>query len=112
MGKICINFFGDNSFPVEDMVGNNQLISSEGDFCFAKEGEVYIVLLKKGGESSITINSGGDYKVKWFNPRTGGAMLKGKVKSISGKGQHSLGWPPSDKDKDWVAVIQKVNSKS
>ncbi len=107
-GKICIDFFAAHGFPVDEMVASNDLLSGDGDFCFAKEGEVYIALLSKGGEQTLKINRGGKYTIRWFNPRTGGELQLGGRTTLSGKGEKSLGAPPSDRDKDWVVVIRKL----
>ncbi len=108
MGLISINFFAENDFPVTEMSSKNELISSKGDYCLAKEGDTYIVLLKKGGESQLDFkNFEGKYTVKWFDLRNGGEMKSGSIKNISGNGKKSLGTPPNNPDKDWVVLIQK-----
>ena len=109
MGTICTNFFAENDFPVSEMSSNNALISSEGDFCLAQEGNTYIVLLKKGGESQLDLkNFDGEYTVKWFDPRKGGKFQDGSVKKIKGKGMQALGKAPADLEKDWVVIVQKI----
>ena len=108
MGAICINFFAEHDFPVTEMRAQNELVSTEGDLCLAKEGDTYIVLLKKGGESQLDFkNNGGNYSVKWFDPRKGGALKDGSVKSIKGTGMKSLGTAPDNSDKDWVVLIRR-----
>jgi hypothetical protein len=109
MGRICINFFAENEFPVTEMTSNNDLISSKEDFCFAKEGDTYIVLLKKGGVSDLDLKGNeGKYSVKWFDPRKGGALQNGSVKKLDGSGLKSLGEAPNNPNKDWVVLIQKM----
>ncbi|WP_299552411.1 DUF5060 domain-containing protein [Seonamhaeicola sp.] len=108
-GKICLDFFNDNKVPVWDMVSNDSLISSEGDFVLANEGKNYVVFLKNGGESTLDLKGNtGAYSVLWYNPRKGGKLQKGKVKTIKGGGKQSLGLPPKDKDKDWVVYVQSI----
>lgn len=108
MGRICIDFFTSQKLPVGKMTCKDQLISSENDFCLAYEGDTYLVLLKNGGESTLDLGqSGGNFSVRWFNPRTGGELKKGKVKKLKGNGKHSLGLPPNEIEKDWVVLIQK-----
>lgn len=109
MGEICINFFVENDFPVTEMSSHNELISSEEDFCLAKEGDTYIILLKKGGESQLDLKDfDGNYTVKWFDPRKGGAFQDGSIKNIKGSGVKSLGIPPNNPEKDWIVVVQSV----
>ncbi len=109
-GKICLDFFNNNKIPVWEMESDDALISSEGDFVFAKPGAIYVVYLKNGGETSLDLgNSSNEFDVSWYNPRKGGALQKGKVKSISGAGKHSLGLPPLKKERtnDWVVLLTK-----
>lgn len=78
-------------------------------FCFAKRDEVYLVYLPDGGTSSLDLaGATGEFDVKWFNPRTGGALQSGSVKSVSGGGKVALGTSPKDDKEDWLVVIRKV----
>ena len=38
--------------------------------------------------------------------KSGGGVQNGSVKNITGPGKVSLGFPPSQVDKDWVALIR------
>lgn len=108
MGRICIDFFADHDFPLTAMKANNALISTEGDYCLAKEGDTYLVFLKKGGESQLDLRDfQGKYTVQWFDPRKGGPLQKGTIKTLSGKGRMSLGTPPHHADKDWVVIVRR-----
>lgn len=113
MGRICINFFETQDLPVAEMSAHNELVSSyfpsgAGDYCFAKPGEVYVILLKKGGESQLDLkNANGSFSVKWYDPRKGGALQNGSVQKLSGKGAQSLGTAPNNPDKDWVVLVRK-----
>lgn len=108
MGRICINFFEENEFPITEMSSQNELISSEGDFCFAKEGDTYIILLKKGGTSQLNLkNYNRNYTVKWYDPRNGGKLQNGSVQTLKGKGFTSLGKAPNNAEKDWVVLVRR-----
>jgi hypothetical protein len=50
----------------------------------------------------------GTYSVRWFNPRTGGALQVGSTQSIAGPGWRSIGQPPSEPQEDWAVVIRRV----
>ncbi|MCK0148210.1 DUF5060 domain-containing protein [Arenibacter sp. F26102] len=107
-GRFCLDFFKGNKVPVWEMESNDSLISSEGDYVLAKPGFNYVVYLKNGGESTLDLgNNELEYEVKWYNPRKGGPLKQGKIKTISGNGPRSLGMPPKEKDQDWVVLVVK-----
>ncbi len=107
-GRICLEFFKNNKIPVWDMESYDSLISSEGDYVLAKPGESYVVYLKNGGSSILDFgDSDNEYNIHWYNPRKGGELLQGKIKSLNGPGKQSLGNPPKERDKDWVVWITK-----
>lgn len=107
-GRICLSFFKDHNVKFWEMESNDELISTEGDYCLAKPGSSYVVFLKNGGESYLDVkNNTGEYSIKWYNPRKGGKLLNGKTKKIKGSGKLSLGLPPIEKNMDWVALIRK-----
>lgn len=112
MGRICISFFEEQNLPVTEMTAKNELISSffpagSGDYCFAKPGHTYLILLKKGGEHQLDLRqASGDFTVEWYDPRKGGALQQGSVQSISGGSAQSLGVPPGNPDKDWVVLVR------
>lgn len=124
MGRICIDFFAENNFPVSEMTSQNELLSSafplgKGDFCFAKEKDIYIILLKNGGEVQLDLKKDeskyldlektvANYSVEWFDPRNGGAFQTGSIKTITGFGVQSIGMPPNSPNKDWVVVVRRI----
>ncbi len=108
MGRYCIEFFQKQELPVAEMAVKDGLISSEGDYCYAKEGETYVILLKKGGQSQLDLRGHeGDYTVSWYNPRKGGGLLPGTVKETQGGAEVSLGLPPNQQDQDWVVLVER-----
>ena len=54
-------------------------------------------------------DSGKEFTVKWYNPREGGDLLEGSVKTVTANGIVRLGNPPADQEKDWVALVQRTN---
>lgn len=94
----ALDFFRQN-LPFQDMVPSDGLVST--GWCLAKAGEVYAVYLPSGGAASLTVGAG-SYGVRWFNPRTGGALVDGPT--ITGPGSRSLGNPPGSGD--WAAVVK------
>jgi Bacterial Ig-like domain len=49
------------------------------------------------------------FSVRWFNPRSGGALQTGTVASITGGALRSLGNAPSDLAQDWAVLVQHTN---
>lgn len=103
----AIDFFRDY-LPFSDMVPADSLQSSQGGWCLAKPGEVYLVYLKNGGTTYLTVAPAGNYTVKWFDPRNGGALQNGSVTSIAGGGTRHLGNPPSLDSSDWAVLVRST----
>jgi hypothetical protein len=96
------------SYPLNQMQPNDQLTSRTDDYVLAQANKTYLVYLPKAeGINELQLNSG-NYKVAWFNPRQGGELITGSVVKASAA-NNSLGLPPTDIDKDWVAVVTKLN---
>jgi hypothetical protein len=49
---------------------------------------------------------GRELTVKWYDPRAGGELLDGSVKSVRGGGKVSLGMPRADVNEDWVILVR------
>lgn len=65
-----IRFFQEH-LPFEVMDGHDELVG-EGAYCFAKPDEVYLAYLPFGGTTTLDLNAApGNWKLRWFNPRTG-----------------------------------------
>ncbi len=107
----ALQFFKEYNIPFWEMDSMDHRISNKNDYCFGKQGEIYLVYLKNGGTTNIDAGkSDTEYTVSWWNPRTGGPLQQGSIKSVSGPGKKSLGTPPSDPNKDWL-VMCRVDSK-
>jgi len=103
----ALEFFHDH-LPFWTMAPNDTLISAEKAYCFAKPGQIYAVYLPAGGTTSLDLGSSpATFAVQWFNPRTGGPLQTGSKTTIKGPGSVSIGRPPNDADKDWVALIKR-----
>jgi len=96
-----------NTLPVESMKPANELVNLENAFCFANPGEIFVVYLPvNSGECKLKLDSDKTFSVKWFNPLEGGQLKEGNISEIKGPGAASIGNPPKETGKDWVAVIQ------
>ena len=73
-----------------------------------KDSLVYVLYLKTGGSSKITLPPG-NYTVKWYNPRKGGSLQNGSVTNI-GSGTVSIGNPPSEASYDWTVLINRAGA--
>jgi hypothetical protein len=79
---------------------------AKGARVLARGDQLYAVQLPSGGEASLKLGAG-VYTVQWYNPRTGGALVRGTVQSVQGPGVKSIGRPPAEPDKDWVALVRR-----
>ncbi|WP_068136289.1 DUF5060 domain-containing protein [Roseimaritima ulvae] len=110
--RIAIDFFHDNNIPFWQMTNADALVGNPkhgvSKFCFAKAGEVYLVYLPEGGNGELDMTAvDGQYDVKWFNPRQGGELVAGSVRSVSGGRRVSLGAPPAEGNEDWLVVVRR-----
>ncbi|MEX2569414.1 MAG: putative collagen-binding domain-containing protein, partial [Cyclobacteriaceae bacterium] len=106
--KFAREFFIHQDIPFYEMEAADHLIT-EG-WCLSKPGDVYVVYLPEGGSSSLKLE-GGDFEVKWYNPRNGGSLQRGTVTSLSGEGTKSIGNAPLDQEKDWVVWVKKASKR-
>ena len=97
--------------PFTEMRHNDGLTSNAEDYCFANPGKSYAIYLPSGGTTNVDLGSvPGEFSVQWFNPRTGGALQNGTVTMIATPGWKSIGNPPSEVEKDWVALVKLVKA--
>lgn len=111
--RIALDFFKNYNIPFWEMENRNKLINNTDDnkekFCLAKEGELYLVYLGYTPSTKLDLSTvQGSFTVKWFNPREGGKLFTGKVRSIKGGKIVDLGTPPSNSEEDWVVIVQKI----
>lgn len=99
-------FFTQNDIPFWEMEPMDEATADEMDYVLGKKDEVYIIYQKMGKKSGSTLNGvNGDFKMSWFNPRTG--EFVGNAKSVSAKGSLKISKPPADADKDWVILLKR-----
>jgi hypothetical protein len=110
--RVALEFFPANRIPFWDMENADALVGNpkndNAKYCFAKPGEVYLVFLSDGGTSELDLTGAtGDFNVKWFNPRSGGPLAEGSVRSVRGGGKVTLGQPPVDANNDWLILVRR-----
>ncbi len=105
--RIALEFFRDHEIPFWDMTNKNALVSHEDAYCLYQKNTVYLVFLKNASKKATLDLSGesGDWTLQWYDPREGGALQDGSVKSLEGGGKTALGHPSSEQDLDWVALV-------
>lgn len=110
--RIAIEFFHDKQIPFWEMTNVDALVGNDDhsptNYCFAKPSEIYLIYLSTGGKIELDLEKvEGDFSLQWFNPRTGGEMQTGSVKTLRGDQKVSLGAPPEDTEEDWLAVVRR-----
>lgn len=95
--------------PFTEMQPHNELTSNKADYCLAKPGEVYAIYLPNGGSTELKVEAA-TYSVDWYNPRAGGALLRGSVQRIIGPGSKSVGQAPDDQGRDWAVLVRNAPS--
>ncbi|NQT88596.1 DUF5060 domain-containing protein, partial [bacterium] len=104
---IALDFFNAH-LPFWDMESADALTPQKDDYCFAKRGEVYAVYVRTGRGGKLDLSdAAGALGVKWFDPRIGGALQDGSVRTVSGGAVHELGQAPSRPNGDWAILVSK-----
>lgn len=110
MSRYAIQFFH-RYLPFWEMGNDNRKISTEGDFCLYKPGEVYAVYLKNGGTTTLDLSgTPGMFELLWYNPRRGGPLQSGTVQLVNGDAVCSLGRAPNSVDQDWVVLVRPADT--
>ena len=94
---------------IADMKPKDNLAIGEDNWAIADEGQTYLLYLKNGGEANVDLSkaTGEEFSIQWYNPRTGGRLIEGHPKTVSGGGANaSLGTPPNSFDQDWVVLLR------
>ena len=108
--KIALDFFNTH-LPFWEMNSSDDLVDSN-NMCFSKTDEVYVVYLPDGGNSQLDLSDVSEnFRVKWYNPRSGGNLQDSNVTEVNGGSSVSLGNPPSDSNLDWVVLVQVESNK-
>jgi hypothetical protein len=108
--KYALDFFN-KYLPFDKMHSTDGLTDNPYDYVFAENDKTYAIYLPEVKETKINLfGSTKKYVVKWYNPRTGGELVNGTIKKITGGGEKSIGFPPN-KDKDWVALIKSTKKE-
>lgn len=109
---IAVAFFHDHNIPFHRMRNMNALVGNvtrdNSRYVLGNEGEIYLVYLPKGGRVSLDLRGdSGKFKLQWFNPRSGGSLQNGSVKTVVAGKQVNLGVPPENEGEDWLVVLRQ-----
>lgn len=104
--KYLHDFFEGNDIDLTKTDNHDELVNLD-DYCLANPGEIYIVVLRNGKGTINLEGFAGSFSVQWFDPRNGGELQKGSVKSIKAGKVQDLKGAPSEEDKDWVVLLRK-----
>ena len=109
---IAINFFKEHDIPIQRMSNMDPLIVSNTQntppFVFANPAELYLIYLPEGGTASLDLTKEAqNFKVSWFNPRTGGELQQGSIDVVGTGKVVDLGYAPAAQDEDWLIVLQR-----
>ncbi len=106
--KKALDFYT-HYLPYWEMSPSRTTITKNIGFSFAKEGEIYALYILNNQPCKIDLTGKkGDFRVQWFDPIQGGSLQLGTKKSIKGNGIRSIGFPPKQGKKDWVALIELI----
>ncbi|MCA9038599.1 MAG: hypothetical protein KDA91_25920, partial [Planctomycetaceae bacterium] len=97
--RIALEFFSLNQIPFWEMLNADELVGNadhdNSKYCFAKANEIYLIYLPHGGTTQLDLSSAdGQFRVAWFNPRSGGEPESSEVLSVEGGKLVSVGVPP------------------
>ena len=110
--RVALEFFDQHEIPIADMQSGDGLVAQFKDdnsrYCFAKPDEIYLAYLPNSDDNRLNLSEAtGAFTVSWFNPRSGGPLQQGSVKTVTAGDRVDLGHPPKDPDKDWLAVVRR-----
>lgn len=109
--RFALEFFHEHDVPFWEMQNADALVGNErGEnsvYCLAKPGSIYVVYLYSGGTAQLDLEGAErEFKVTWYNPRTGGRSIEGNPAEVRGGGKVSIGPPPSEPGEDWVVLLR------
>ena len=105
-GRFALEFFKKQNIPFWEMESRDELTRNNNDYCFVKEGQLYLIYQKKGGPLNLDL-SVGRFKYGYFNPRTGdGADSLLYTNQVEGSARHTFTAPDNQ---DWLLIIRSSN---
>ncbi|RMH52740.1 MAG: DUF5060 domain-containing protein [Bacteroidetes bacterium] len=100
----ALTFFREH-LPFWTMASHDDLSPRPDDYVFARPDSIYALYLPTATPTRLELGTATTYRVRWYDPRNGGALQAGSVSEVRGPGLVSLGTPPSRPDADWVVLL-------
>ncbi|MCA9053938.1 MAG: DUF5060 domain-containing protein [Planctomycetaceae bacterium] len=111
--RIALEFFREQQIPFERMRCRDELVGNarhdNSRYCLALAGESYVIYLPTGGDCRLDLSDAAavEFRIDWFNPRSGGELQTSDRPHVKGGGVVELGSPPGDHDEDWVVLVRR-----
>lgn len=100
-----------NHLPFWEMQPADELVSPPTAYCLASPGAIYAIFVPFGNIPELDLGDhSGSFDVRWYNPKTGGALRSGSTEKVSGPGKVLLGAPPNGRDGEWVILVRSNSS--
>jgi Putative collagen-binding domain of a collagenase len=119
--RYALDFFRLNNVPFQDMTNGNSRVSNN-NWCLVERsvGRYMVVYLRVGGTATVDLKGLGSnpgvtnpsdtlVSVDWYDPKHGGVLQKGSVRSLQlDASSQSLGNAPSNtgSQQDWVVLLR------
>ncbi len=100
--RIALEFFRKYEIPFWDMKCRDEMTGNTEDYVLCKEGEIYLIYLKHGGNVELDVTNG-RFNYGWFNPRTGDGLDALLRPGAAKTGKLKLKAPDNN---DWLLVIR------
>ena len=103
----ALTFF-ESHLPYWEMKPCPGVMDREDVYCAGKAGEIYAFYMPEGGSGFVGLPKDSSYALSWFDPKDGGEMQMGAIKTIEGSDRVEVGLPPISNGEDWVLLIKRV----
>ncbi len=110
--RIALQFFKENDILFHELQSMDYLVgNAKGDpdkgFCFGRENSTYVVYLPKGTEITLDLKKEKtDFGLMWFDPRKGGPLTEGALKTLPAGTATPLTGAPASITGDRFALIR------
>ncbi|MEM6689134.1 MAG: DUF5060 domain-containing protein [Planctomycetota bacterium] len=113
--KIALDWFGEGGYDLDSMTPSDELVGvdsldgsaqANSKYCLAEPGNVYFVYLATVAETELDLKSygGREFRVRAYNPRTGGEATVVTPKLVGG----SVAKLSAPDEEDWLLVVERI----